>query len=379
MKKIIYLFIAFSIGYLSSCKEMTDIYEEHVVIGGLKYPQKVDSLKIYAGYNKLRLSWLKAKDPSVVRAEVYWNNYADTMGIDLSRMQGEIIMVDIDDLGEGSYTFYVKTFDKEDNASIPSEVTGTSYGDYYIMGATDRTINNIVSRDNNLEWFIEWGVKTPDLVYSEIRYVTTSDQIKTIRVQPEQSILSCPDIKTGEPVECRSVFLPSKGIDSVPREWIRNDLSFIYNYPRTGWTAVAKNGNHDWGDGGGGQPALLFDGNRATGWHSKVGTPFPQCVVVDMKKSLLVDSVIIYPPERTNWRYLKDVEIYLTDDPIDPDDPNLTTILSSMTPVAQGQYDGTDIFTMYLSIQASGRYMTVVFPNGTAAYISFMELEVFGP
>ena len=88
MKKIIYiLLIAFVAGAVFSCKNMDDIYKEFIVPNGLKYPKKPDSLKVYGGYNKLRLTWLKAKDPSIVRAEIYWNNYQDTLKVDIDNDQ----------------------------------------------------------------------------------------------------------------------------------------------------------------------------------------------------------------------------------------------------------------------------------------------------
>ncbi|HBX21171.1 MAG TPA: hypothetical protein DEF88_12060 [Porphyromonadaceae bacterium] len=377
MKKIVYLlFMALIVGYASSCKDMDSIYKDFIVPNGYKYPQAPDSLKVYAGYNKLRLIWFRPSDPSVVRAEVYWNNYQDTLKIDIAS-SSDIIQVDVPDLGEDTYTFYVKTFDEEGNVSIPAEVTGTSYGDNYIVGATDRTIVSAL-RDDDRNGTITWNPKTTDLVYSEVRYTTFSDKQKILRILPEETALICPDIKSGEPFEYRSVFLPPKGIDSVAREWIKYEKPFMYKYPRTDWTVVAKNGNHDWGDGGGGQPALLFDGKLSTGWHSRVGSSFPQCLVVDMKQSLPVDYITIYPPEREDWRYLKDVEIYLTETPVNPDDPNLPSILSSMTPVAEAQYPGGNSFSIYLPSPLSGRYLTVVFPNGTQPYISFMELDVYG-
>ena len=292
MKKIInLLLIVIVIGYISSCKDMSSIYEEFVVPNGLKYPQRPDSLKIYAGFNKLRLSWLKAKDPSITHAYIYWNNYHDSLRVDIPQ-NSDTIFVDVDNMNEGTYTFHVKTFDKQGNSSIPTEITGTSYGDNYLMSATDRTYSSAL-RDAQFNGTISWNNKTPDLMYSEVRYKTNTGETKTVRITATESTLILPNIKPGEYFEYRSVFLPPNGIDSIGREWRVSDKPFMYKYPRTTWKAVTKNGNHPWGDGGGGQPALLFDGNYTTGWHSTVGTSFPQCVSVDMSESLIIDYLLI--------------------------------------------------------------------------------------
>lgn len=375
MKKTIYLLLTiFIVGFIYSCKDMDETYKEFLVPNGLTYPQKPDSLKVHAGYNKLRLTWLKANDPSVLRSEIYWNNYLDTLKVDIPQNK-DTVVVDVDNLNEGTYTFYVKTFDIYDNASIPSEVTGTSYGDNYVMAATDRTIASAI-RDGDRKGTITWNGKTSDLAYSEVRYKTSSGQTKVVRVLPEENSLICPDVKPGELFEYRSVFLPPKGIDYVPREWNTYETPFMYKYPRNTWTAEARNGNHDWGDGGGGQPALLFDGKMSTGWHSKVGAALPQCVVVDMKEPLMVDNIILYPPTQTNWRYMKNIEIYVSDTPIKPDVPQP----SWGKPVAKVLYEGGDKIPINLDAAVQSRYIAVVFLDTSNAnpYISFMEFEVYG-
>lgn len=364
--------IVVTVGYFWSCKSMDSTYEEFVVPNGLKYPQKPDSLKVFAGYNKLRLTWLQAKDPSIVRAEIYWNNYLDTLKVDIPANQ-EIITIDVPNLGENTYTFYVKTYDAEGNASIPSEVTGTAYGENYVVSATDRTVASATRNASN-EGTIKWNARTSDLVYSEVRYVTGSGAQKTIRILPGESTLTCPDIKPGEKFEYRSVFLPSKGIDSVAREWITYENPFFYMYPRTGWVVESRNGNHPWGDGGGGTPDLILDGNIATGWHSRTGTDMPQCIAVDMQQPLSIHHITVYPPSNAGWRYLKNMSVYLSDTPITPDVPQP----SWGEPVAKVLFPGGESITIDFPSVLTGRYLVILFLDSTSnTYISVMELEVY--
>lgn len=380
MKNLFYLLIlaALGAGGITSCQNQSDIYQDYIVPGGVKYPQKPDSLKVHAGYNKLTLTWLKSKDPSVVSATISWNNYLNSLDVDLTRVQDELVSVDVENLEEGNYTFYVQTFDKNGNVSIISEASGSAYGEKYVMGLVDRAINSAL-RDVNFNGTVEWGVKTTDLVYSEVRYTSSTGQSRTARLTADETRLICPGIKPGEFFEYRSCFLPPNGVDTVRLPWKTFDKPFMYKYPRNTWTGVAKNGNHNWGDGGGGPVNLLFDGNTATGWHSTVGTPFPNCVVVDMKEPLPVDHIIITPPGPANWRYLKDIVVYLTDTEIDPNDGNLVSILETLTPAAQGTYDSSAAYTLQFPSPQTGRFMTVSFPNySTSPYTSFMELEVLG-
>lgn len=361
----------------TSCKDMHDVYEEFIVLNGKTYPQKTESLQIFPGYNRMKLSWLKPKDPSANRVEIYWNNYSDTLAVDLASLSFEdTIFVEIDDLIEGTYTFYLKTFDKYENESVVSEITGISYGDEYINTLTDRKIN-FALRDENNNGSIEWDNKTNDLVYSEVRYMSIGDSVMNVKTYPEEDYTQYRNIKRGEYFEYRSVFLPKNGIDTIFGEWQTSDKPFVYQYPRNEWTAEARSGNHDWGDGGGGQPYLVLDGDYNTGWHSSVGSPLPQCVVVDMKERLSVDHLLIYPPSQTNWRYIEDVQIYLSDDPIIPDEPDL----SWGSPVGETAYSGGDHLKIDLNSDSKGQYLAIVFLNSKAepnTYISFMELEVYG-
>jgi hypothetical protein len=376
MKKVIYLIIiAFAAGYFSSCKDMDGVYEEFLVPNGLKYPQKPDSLQVYAGYNKLRLTWLKAKDPGIVNARIYWNNYQDSIILE-SIPNSDIISVDIPVADENTYTFYVKTFDADGNASIPAEASGAAYGENYVVGTTDRTIASAL-RDENHNGTVTWNAKTTDLAYSEVRYTSSSGEAKIVRVLPDESILICPDAKPGTLIEYRSVFLPPKGVDYVEKEWITYENPFFYKYPRTAWTAEAKEGNHPWDDGGGGEAGLVLDGDLATGWHSHTGSWLPQCLVIDMKQSLPVHHVTISPPTNASWTYLDGIEIYFSNTPVTPD-------------VAQPSWGEAIVKTRYPG--PNGSSFTVNFPGAPSAqfvvlyftssqvepYISVMEFEVYG-
>jgi hypothetical protein len=376
MKRVIYLLIiAFAAVQFFSCKDMDSVYEEFIVPDGLTYPQKPDSLKIYAGYNKLRLTWLKAKDPSIVRAEIYWNNYQDTLKVNDLGDQN-IITVDIPVTDENTYTFNVKTFDAKDNASIPSEVSGAAYGENYALGTTDRSIVSAL-RDVNYNGTVTWDAKTTDLAYSEVRYTTSSNETKIVRILPGETTLSCPNAKPGGRFDYRSVFLPPKGVDYVEKEWITYENPFFYKYPRNTWTAESRGGNHPWGDGGGGQPALVFDGDLNTGWHSHTGSSLPQCLVVDMKEAVPVHHITVSPPTNPSWTYLDEIEIYFSNTPITPD----VVQPSWGEPVKKLKYPGPrgSSFTVDFPSVPSIQFVVLYFTTSLAnPHISIMEFEVYG-
>ncbi len=370
-KHLLYVLSVFVL--LSACKDMDSEYKDFIVPNGLTYPQRADSLKIYSGFNKLRLQWLKPKFPGVKYSMVYWNNYVDSLKVDFPDI-GDTISVDITNLDETSYSFYIKNFDDQGNASIPVEGTGTPYGENFLIGASDRVYTSAL-RDDQGKGTITWAVKTPNLVYTEVRYMSSSDVLKTVRISPNETELKIEDIKSGVKFDYRSVFLPPKGIDSIARDWQTSDKPLLYKYPRQTWTVEAKGGNHNWGDGGGGQPYLILDGNTATGWHSNVASALPQVVVVDMKQSLVIDHIAITPPAPANWRYINHVDVYLTDVPITADVPQDNW----GSPVVSATYANEDSFKINFPEPKKGRYLAIVFKDSKSnTYISFMELEVYG-
>ncbi|WP_270087925.1 DUF4998 domain-containing protein [Sphingobacterium sp. SYP-B4668] len=368
------LYILSTILALSACKQMDSEYKDFIVPNGHIYLQKADSLKAYPGYYKLRLKWMKPKSPTVKYAMVYWNNNTDSLKVEWGA-NDDTLVVNLLELNETTYTFYIKNFDDQGNVSLPSEITGTPYGTNYLIGATDRIY---ISALRNTEGVgtINWGAKTSDLVYTEVRYTSMDGTKKIVRTNVDQDITKCPDVKPGELFEYRSFFSPRNGIDPIPREWQTSEKPFLYKYPRTDWTIQARNGHHAWGDGGGGQPALLLDGNMSTGWHSTAaGAPLPQVVVADMKESLTMDNIIIYPPSQVNWRYMNKVNIYISDNPLAAEEPSP----SWGSPVASATYTGGDSFKITFDSPKKGRYMAIVFLDSkTNTYISFMELEAYG-
>jgi hypothetical protein len=375
--------LAFAFG---SCKEQDGIYKEYVVENGYRYPQKAMSPCVKAGYGRLRVQWLKAKDPTVVAARIYWNSYKDSLDIDLKNFT-DTITVDISkNIGENSQTFYIFTFDEDGNKSIPVEVSGTPYTAAYIMNFYDRKYKDI-SRSKDMVGTITMDAVTNDLVYTEIRYQTNAGEKRVVKVMPEETTAILEDVVPGSYFEYRSAFMPANGIDLIVHDWQMSldAFSLMVMYDRTGWIANSRNGYHPWKDGGdinngAGSPAMLLDGNINTGFHSKaspVPAPLPQVITIDMLESITVKELVLKEHRTASkGRLIKDVHVYLSDTELPADAPDA----SWPAMAAQGTYDGTSLeWSIGLPDGSKGRYLVLVFPNSrNKTYINFMELEVWG-
>jgi hypothetical protein len=150
-----------------------------------------------------------------------------------------------------------------------------------------------------------------------------------------------------------------------------------YKASRTGWTAESRNGNHDWGDIGG-EAYRVLDGNRGTGWHSRLDTQLPQCLVIDMKETKRVDRFVMWHlPEglANNWIYYGRIEVYLTDTPATPDIYQPAWGSPAAVYNYPGGFDGV---TVNLDPGSKGRYLILYFQSSRASsYISFTELDVY--
>jgi uncharacterized protein YjdB len=164
--------------------------------------------------------------------------------------------------------------------------------------------------------------------------------------------------------------------------FVDTDISDIPKLPTAGWTAESRNGNHGW-DVNGGEPRHVLDGDRNTGWHSRLGAPLPHCLVIDMKETKTVDHLVHWQRlEVVNggwWQvYLQDIYVYISEDPVTPD----VYQPSWGDPIGYFPYvkDSTDeAFTIDLT-PSQGQYLILYFPTSTHAdsYLSLGDLDVYG-
>ncbi|MDR1860319.1 MAG: DUF4998 domain-containing protein [Bacteroidales bacterium] len=211
MNKLTYVLLLALVAGFFSCKKQDDIYKEFLVPNGLTYPQKPTNLLAFPGMEKLRVSWHQAKDPSIEYAIIYWNNYTDSMKVEIPTT-GDSIVVDIP-LKEETYTLYVKAFDKNGNASIPADVTATPYGESFLMSLLNRSAKTAILDPDTRTLTVEWGSKATNEVRTIVSYIDMSDKTVSFNlpVETESSVIT--NYKSGFSVQTR--FYPKGSIDTL--------------------------------------------------------------------------------------------------------------------------------------------------------------------
>ncbi|GAP71407.1 hypothetical protein SAMD00024442_115_4 [Candidatus Symbiothrix dinenymphae] len=352
-----------------ACSDMNDLSDKFFERGETVYAATVDALECRAGHNRILIA-LTIKTQKIETVRVYWNNNQDSTDVHIGSKSGYYTAI-LENMPENSYLFTLISFDKKGNRSLVTEVEGYSVDSVYLANSVSRKIAN-ATRDMARTGTITWYTKmSEDLVYSEVKYKTPSGDFRVERIDADSPTLACPDIKPGEIFEYRSVFLPANGVDSLAGEWQSYNTPFIYQYPRTGWTADARSSHNV---GGWDPPASMFDGLANTGWNSLAPSPLPQCFVVDMQESLPIHHIeLMRDPGNT---FYKDIEVYLSETPITPD---VYQPAWGAPAVAVEITSNERVCPIYLPSGSAGRYIVCYFPTSNLdTYIYCREFNVFG-
>ena len=186
LKQITFILLVLLMGY--ACKDQDKMYREYAEDGEITYPCKAREVVVYAGKERVKICWTNI-DPSVTGAKIYWNNYEDSVVVDIAK--GTALIERIIDLPEGEYSFIIITYDAQGNASIPVEVYGRSIGDKFISRLLPRGITGMSLIGGVLS--IEWDAAEESEMYSELVYTGAGNQEKTIRADASAPVTTIPD------------------------------------------------------------------------------------------------------------------------------------------------------------------------------------------
>lgn len=345
---IMVLFLLFCA--ISGCRKMEGTYKEFVVPGGLTYTGKVTSPSVSPGHNRLKISWLRGADPTVINAKIFWNNYADSLIVPIPSM-GDTISVIINNLVEKSYSFIIRTYDAKGNSSIPVEVIGGSYGDKYQAQLLNRPVNSTMI-DAKGKATIQWG--SADLsngaYASEVLYTDTLNNVKSKSFPTDVATSVISDIKPGTSYQFRTVFRPDSS--SIDDFYTGYSQSAAFNFDKTDWSVAGYSDQYS--DDNGVQ--FIIDGiPEATRWHTN-GSAYPHWATIDMKAVRTVTRFGV-------WRTDRDAP---GGDSRAPTRIQFLISMDNQTWTDLGQFDFNNLL--------SGEQSFVMPPSSTGRYFKFVGL-----
>ena len=73
---------------VGACRKMDDYKDKYLSGGSITYAGKIDSVKAHPGDGRIMLSGLLIADPKITLLRIYWNNYADSFSLPITRTTG---------------------------------------------------------------------------------------------------------------------------------------------------------------------------------------------------------------------------------------------------------------------------------------------------
>lgn len=208
MKNLFYAIVLLIICSFTACKDMDSTYAQYIVPNGITYPGKALNPIAYTGNSRVKIQWIKGADPSITYAQVFWNNYTDSLKVEIPK-EGDTVTCFIGPLEENSYSFMIHTYDGKGNVSIPVEVIGTAYGNEYLQMLTNRGIKNAQTNSNS-ELILKWGLAdiANGAFATEVKFANAAGDSLVYRDLIESSEGKFADYKAGSEYLVRTLFLP---------------------------------------------------------------------------------------------------------------------------------------------------------------------------
>jgi hypothetical protein len=239
-------------------------------------------------------------DPSVTLAKMYWNNKSDSLELPV---KSGIMKTIIPDMKEGTYSFTIRTCDKDGNQSVPRGITGKVYGSTYQNSLLIRLVKDAYYDEDENLMVIVWGDPADATsLGSELLYTTTDNEVCKAVVAPDADTLKFADYDVmSESVDYRTVYLPTPTaldtfytpFQNVKIKGPRRELD------RTGWTASASSWDTRYPNTNANPrtPEMVLDDNTSTRWVNSISptqTSYPHWIAVDMQSPANIWGVILY-------------------------------------------------------------------------------------
>ena len=383
--------VAILFAVLPSCRKQDDIYKEYVKVGGYVYPAKPIEESYTQGYKRVILHWTRPLDPAVKSAKVFWENYTDSIDVDYSKFPDGKVSVSIGNLEERTYSFDIVNYDSSHHASLATEVTAAPYGDFWLSSNSERVLKSARMLEGKDSAMVVLSKSTDLMISTKFRYV--DNQNNTVELDelllPDRDTIYFPHPKKGKKFSFSSAFCPVAGADTVYNRWTNTESGIEYKLDVSGWVAtVTKNQTQSTNT-----VDKIFDGiynSTSKRWQSTTNATyrkvFPKIITVDTGTApgaeYSFSSLDFYQhPTTKGSRWIKNVFVYVTDEPLNPDTTESYEELLGEPYWKSTFVQDQAVTTMSLvNAPRSGRYFSIIFTNSYSSsnYLDLWELMPYG-
>lgn len=215
MRKLI--FIAAVVAVLAACSDMNDVHNVYLKDGERIYIGKVNSLKAFAGDNRVKLRFW-ASDPRAKAVGFYWYPGNDSMITEISHTSAadsfEVYIggsSGTKTIQEGNYTLRVITRDDNNHFSVPFEKIINVYGDRFRSVLTDRVLKTVTYKAADASLSLTFAGQTSDReIGVEISYTDLSGGALTMMKANTDltAAVKLLQVDAEKTVSYRTLFLP---------------------------------------------------------------------------------------------------------------------------------------------------------------------------
>ncbi len=389
MKRALYIILAFSALAAASCAKQDAVYKEFVKEGGYVYPAKPINIEAQRGYRRIILKWDAPMDPSLRTVKVFWDSYTKSQEFNYSDYPDGKLETVISDLEDRAYTFNIINYDAEGNQSLAEEITTAPFGESWLVSHAERTVKFVRMVGNDA--VVTMNKPTDEVAVSKFRYTDAKGQVvEGCPVYSSETEVILPGAKKGKYIEVQSAYCAAEGIDTVwTGNWFKCPEPIAYNIDATKatFTVTANQIRESF------KPELIMDGikdNSSSRWFSSNNAQYrnnwPKIIVIDTKEvgdnAMTFNKFVFYQdpdPDGQTRRYIRSVNIYVSDKKFNPDDSNYAKNYGDpVLSVALNQNDPVQEFVP--EERVSGRYVAIVFRNSynTSGFVDLWEFEAFG-
>lgn len=215
--RVIFLVLCLTFSYLFiACDSMEDINriysekEEKVYLG------KVDSIKTFAGLNKIKITWYISSDPRIKNTIVYWNMRQDSIVKPFNREKSGVQKdsIIIENLSGSNYYFEFRNVNDRGESSLFSSATGTTLGKKHLESLKNRTPTSIEYDAETFNTTVVLSPTIPEdfLVYSELKYLDKDGKEVSLIIDRDSISFIMENVPRRGKFQLRSVF--SVGFDN---------------------------------------------------------------------------------------------------------------------------------------------------------------------
>ena len=196
-----------------SCQDMDEVHEEYVADGEIIYTNKVDSLRTFAGKNRVKISGYITGGFNVNEVVVTWNKGLDQQifPYQKSSEDTDLINLIVTDLNEDNYEFTVYSKDEDGNKSIPVVVFGSAYGENYQSNLEPRAVNNVSFDGTNLEVILALSNELQRETEFKFTDINNTEIIKS--ALEDDLLVTLNNISLNKPITYRTYYVPTQAVE----------------------------------------------------------------------------------------------------------------------------------------------------------------------